>query len=1406
MSEQILIVAAEPVAKAPAAVASSLSFTPVVTASEQEAVDLLDRHNFTLIAVSGRPAWQRLRDEAERRQPTARVLELPEHGSDDADLRRLMIPYLNRRRRTLSEERYQFLSQILESFTGTLELNEVLRRIVVTTMEEFGADRALLVHPVNEKATDANVRFVASAPHINVEFETDKPIILTPPLIRRALESDRPMIVVEGDPDADGERMNRYSIKSAMFQILRPRDDDAWSFALQQCTYRRQWTEEEISLFAEIGRYATIALNNTLLHERSVREMAKVNAILDQIPESAAIYDAGGRLERMNAVAMREPLQMFAPDAEGKLRTPYRTIDGRLVSGDDLPSTRALRGETLRSDYLVHDPRSGDDRVVNLKAAPIRDDHSRIVGSVVLSRDVTEERQNAEREAWRRRRAECLANLGLEAVTVQPQFDNLDDTARRVAESVAGSAMIYLYHPQLAELHMVGMGSVAPSAQHVERFRDYQSRNPYHAGEGVPGTVFQIGRPLLYAEFGKKAAADFARNDEEQQFIAAMEEESLIAAPIESYGDRIGAVVLARSDDRRTFEAEDVEFAQAIAERIGAAAHIHRLTRISQEGHRAAEELARTEVDARVRFEAVLETAPIGIAVVSADELRFELANLRLHEYARLFGRMASDTKLVGLRVAEVIPDLEAILKQVAESGESRIDESMEMRIDGKPTYVNRIISAVQGRFSGITQNLTVLIQDVTEQVVEDRQARDREARRRRHAECLANIGLEAVAVEPTLENLDEPAKRIAQAVGGTAMIYLYHPVTSELSLTGFSSPYPGAEAFRRHVVANPFHPGEGLPGTVFQIGRPLFFSDVRGDAVVDYGRDETEKRLKKAMDEQTLIATPIESYGDRIGALVVSRSDDKRNFDAEDLEFAQSAAERLGAASHIQRLTRMSQEGHRAAEELARREVDARVRFEAVLENAPVGIAAISADELRFELANARFLDFVERFGTLPPDSRVIGLRVAEVIPGFERTLKQVAESGEARVDQAYDMGGGVYVNRIVSAVRGRFSGITQSLTILVQDVSDQVRAKREIEDLAQAMAERSARLDSILASMTDGLWVYDSVGSVVSVNEAALTMFGLGSRTEAVDHGTFTRFNLRYPDGRSVPADDLPHARALRGQTVPDYLAMGRHLISGKDIDLSIAAAPIESNGVVGAVLVMRDITALQELDRKKDEFLSVASHELRTPLTTIKGYTQLLSQTISDLPAEEQGTYLNAVLGEIDRMMGLISELLDVSRIETNRLQIERQPIRWLEFLERRASAFRVQNPARDISFERAVKETTLHVDPDRMRQVVDNLLSNAVKYSPEGSPIQLSASIEDGHMLTAVMDRGIGIPTDEIPKLFERFHRARNVSSRYYGGLGLGLYIARAIVEAHSGSIAVVSEEGQGATFTIRLPLQ
>jgi PAS domain S-box-containing protein len=1298
------------------------------------------------------------------------------------------------------EERYRFLSAVLESFTATLDFREVVRRIVTTTREEFGADAAWLLHPVGEKSEFAKIVFSVTAPDAGFETgETSEiPLTNSRALIRRATELSRPVVVKEGDPELDRELAGRFQVGSEIVQILKPRDDEPWAFGLHQ-TSVRNWTADEVSLFAEVGRYATLALTNSVLHQRAVCEMAKINAILNQIPEAAAIYDRTGKLERMNAAASREPLALMAPD--------HRYVDGSELTAEDLPSVRALRGEAVRSDYLIRDARTGDDRVINYKAAPIRDDGGRIIGSVVLSRDVTDERQNADREGWRRRRAECLANLGLETVTVEQNFENLQDTARRIAQAIDGTVQLYLYRGGVLDL--VGFSSDSTEANLI---REFLAERPYRPGEGLPGTVFQIGRPLLFYEIRGDAVLDFARDPAEKDMKRRLREQSLIACPIESYGERIGALVLSQSDPRRNFDAEDLEFAQSIAERIGAASHIHRLTRMSQEGHRAAEELARHEVDARVRFEAVLETAPIGIAVVSADELRFELANARFMEFAAAFGKITPDVKVIGLRAAEVLPDFERILKHVAETGEARMDEALEVGPPGRVMYVNRILSAVRGRFSGVTQSITILVQNVTEQITEERADAEREAWRRRRAECLATLGLETISAQSSFDNLNEPARRIAQSVGGAAMIYMYNPATSELSLTGFAATGPreaAFNAFRHHLLRTPYHPGEGLPGTVFQIGRPLLFSDVRGDAVIDFGRTPSEKQMIGALREDSLIATPIESYGDRIGALIIARSVARKNFDAEDLEFAQSVAERIGAAAHINRLNRVSQEGHRAAEELARQEVDARVRFEGVLESAPIGIAVISADELRFELANARFLDFAARHGKISSDTKVIGLRADEVIAGFQAILTQVAESGEMRVDEALEVGPAgahVYINRIISAARGRFSGITQSLTVLIQDVTDQVRAKREIEGLAQMMAERSARLDSILGSMTDGLWVYDASGRVVDVNQAALTMFGLGSRTEAIESGSFARFNLRFSDGRSVPRDDLPFARALRGMIVPDYVAIGRHLITGRDLDLSIAAAPIESNGIVGAVLVIRDITALQELDRKKDEFLSVASHELRTPLTTIKGYTQLLSQTIHDLPPDERGTYLTAVLGEIDRMMGLISELLDVSRIETNRLQIHPQPIRWIDFIDRRVTAFRVQNPLRTIRFETTADAgTTVVADPDRMRQVIDNIMSNAVKYSPDGTDIDVKVTIGQGEILTAITDRGIGIPEDEIPQLFERFHRARNVSSRYYGGLGLGLYIAKAIVEAHHGLISIVSQEGAGSSFTVKLLL-
>ncbi|HSP15715.1 MAG TPA: ATP-binding protein [Thermoanaerobaculia bacterium] len=227
------------------------------------------------------------------------------------------------------------------------------------------------------------------------------------------------------------------------------------------------------------------------------------------------------------------------------------------------------------------------------------------------------------------------------------------------------------------------------------------------------------------------------------------------------------------------------------------------------------------------------------------------------------------------------------------------------------------------------------------------------------------------------------------------------------------------------------------------------------------------------------------------------------------------------------------------------------------------------------------------------------------------------------------------------------------------------------------------------------------------------------------------------------------------------------------------------------------------VEDLSRLKDEFLSIASHELRTPVTSIKGYTQLAKTLIreNDLGTSEE--YLDIALDQIDRMSRLILELLDVSRIETGRLQMRHDEIDWPSFV--REVIHHHHTSLNDRRFHLSVPEEskTISGDRDRLEQVLGNLLENAVKYSPEGSEIFVSVEDKGDQLVTAVCDRGIGIPADELSQVFERFHRGRQVSSTNFGGLGLGLYITKQIVERHGGTIWVESREGSGTTFYFSL---
>jgi signal transduction histidine kinase/PAS domain-containing protein len=329
--------------------------------------------------------------------------------------------------------------------------------------------------------------------------------------------------------------------------------------------------------------------------------------------------------------------------------------------------------------------------------------------------------------------------------------------------------------------------------------------------------------------------------------------------------------------------------------------------------------------------------------------------------------------------------------------------------------------------------------------------------------------------------------------------------------------------------------------------------------------------------------------------------------------------------------------------------------------------------------------------------------------------------------------------------------------------------------------------------------------IGQVVSTGYPSLTQ-NLGTN-EAVAPGLEGGYHAAPMKLASLLILPLRTRREMLGALViaandPDR-AMNDEKLPLAEILAERAALAIEN-----AKLYTEQVDArrkVEDLSRLKDEFLSIASHELRTPVTSIKGYTQLAKTLIREHDLKTSEEYLDIALDQIDRMSRLILELLDVSRIETGRLEIRREPIPWTTFVSDVVHRHHTAVSDRRFQLNVPVGHKRVLGDRDRLEQVLGNLMENAVKYSPDGSEILVTVEDRGDQVVTSVADRGIGIPTDELGQVFERFHRGRQVSSTNYGGLGLGLYITKQIVERHGGTIWVESREGQGTTFSFSLPV-
>ena len=228
-------------------------------------------------------------------------------------------------------------------------------------------------------------------------------------------------------------------------------------------------------------------------------------------------------------------------------------------------------------------------------------------------------------------------------------------------------------------------------------------------------------------------------------------------------------------------------------------------------------------------------------------------------------------------------------------------------------------------------------------------------------------------------------------------------------------------------------------------------------------------------------------------------------------------------------------------------------------------------------------------------------------------------------------------------------------------------------------------------------------------------------------------------------------------------------------------------------------------EELDKLKNSLLSTVSHELRSPLTTIKGYATMLLDYEQKLNPEEKREYLKSINRATDRLTELVDHLLDLSRLETGLLKLNKEPSDITDILIEEVTEARFRAPSYEIKLKMADDLPKVEVDPGRIRQVIDNLLDNAIKYSEKGTSILVEARCASQELHISVSDQGIGIPAKDLNKVFSWMYRIERPVSEV-SGIGLGLAICKGLIQAHGGKLWVESEPGKGSTFHFILPIE
>ena len=363
-------------------------------------------------------------------------------------------------------------------------------------------------------------------------------------------------------------------------------------------------------------------------------------------------------------------------------------------------------------------------------------------------------------------------------------------------------------------------------------------------------------------------------------------------------------------------------------------------------------------------------------------------------------------------------------------------------------------------------------------------------------------------------------------------------------------------------------------------------------------------------------------------------------------------------------------------------------------------------------------------------------------------------------------------------------------NITNNLNDLSEVIRLTQE------NLEQESKRLHSILSYMTDGVLATNRRGQIIMINDMAKRQLGV-ERDDALNQNILELLKI----------EEEYELRDLITQS-PELMIYSQNL-NGEYISLRVRFALIrrESGFISGLVAVLHDTTEQEKEERERRLFVSNVSHELRTPLTSVKSYLEALDEGALTEPVAPD--FIKVSLDETNRMMRMVTDLLHLSRIDNESSHLDVELINFtafITFILNRFDKMRSQDDEKKYELVRdyPINSVWIEIDTDKMTQVIDNILNNAIKYSPDGGKITVSMKTTDDQMILSISDQGLGIPKQDLPKIFDRFYRVDRARSRAQGGTGLGLAIAKEIIKQHKGFIWAKSEYGKGSTFTIVLP--